>query len=60
MVQVGWGSVGLMRTASSAMASGPIARHRAGPRPKSILFTTASLFFIFLRGMDAWALVVRF
>jgi hypothetical protein len=55
-VQVGWGSVGLMRTASSATAIGPVARHKAATRPKNILVMIASLFFLFLRGMHAWVI----
>ena len=58
MVQVGCGSVGLIRTGSSAIAIGPIARHRAAATPKSTVFMIASLSFFSVRHgcMDIGAL----
>src|SRR5271155_3820610 len=43
MAQVGCGSVGLMRTASSAAADRLTARHRAAASPKTTLFMITSL-----------------
>ena len=44
MLQVGCGSVGLMRTASSAEADGPRPMHKTAARPESTLFIVSSLY----------------